>query len=159
MLMVGGAVLASVAAVVISAYRPLTSLEQTLFQILTLVLSLIGSADLGMRWAKAATEEQTRLQARTGLRRVLTLYASVARFGQLVEERRSLLGGIAMLSRNNTIPMTHVDQALDLLAVASTEQLGTASAALEDWRDLLPDEVEKLAQRAEALSGDTDASK
>jgi hypothetical protein len=46
------------------------------------------------------------------------------------------------------IPLDQVIAALDLLFVQINEQIGTADDAMEDWRDIVPDEVAELERRA-----------
>ena len=43
-----------------------------------------------------------------------------------------------------TVDVLHVEAQLDVLDVQVVGDLATANDAMEDWRDLVPDEVEKL---------------
>jgi hypothetical protein len=43
-----------------------------------------------------------------------------------------------------------VNGQLAILSALITEQIGTADDALDDWRDIVPDEVEAIEQQAAA---------
>jgi hypothetical protein len=49
------------------------------------------------------------------------------------------------------VVIEHIDSSLDVLAAQVLEQIGTANDAMEDWRDLVPEEVAEIeAQAAKA---------
>jgi signal transduction histidine kinase len=87
-----------------------------------------------------------RASARSAFRRVTRLYEAFGRLVDSIEDRRQLLQ--EQLVSSNPNDLHSVEAALDLLRVQVTEQLGTANDAMDDWRDLVPDQVEELERRA-----------
>lgn len=147
--LVAVAILFSIQMVNSAAEKGLSELELALFQALSLGLGLAGSFWIGQKTVRAATEDVIRPHARSAFRRVLSLYQAFGRLSASVEDRRSLLRRIG-LSREGEVPLDHVEAALDLLAVQVTEQIGTANDAMDDWRDLVPDDVAKVEAKAAA---------
>lgn len=133
----------------------LSDLELTLFQSIALGLGLLGSFWVGRTSASAAAEDVIRPHARSAFRRLLSLYRALARLLDSVDARRAFLRRVA---EDDVVSVDHVEQALDLLATQVTEQIGTANDAMEDWRDLVPDEVEEVEAKASELVGESSPS-
>lgn len=127
----------SVTFLIIASKRNLTGLENTLFQVLSLAIGLIGSYVLGMAGAKENATEMIKPHAKSAFRRLLSLYNSLSRLGNAIQESRSKI--------TDDNPASH---ALDKLQVMVIEQISTADDALEDWKDILPEELEKLRATA-----------
>jgi hypothetical protein len=141
------AVVVSAGTVITAMDRALTTLELTLFQVISLSLGLTGSYVFGRYSAHAAARDVIRPHARSAFRRVLSLYGALQRYAVAVEERRAVLTEISR-NHDGSVPIQHVETALALLSAQVIEQIGTAGDAMEDWRDLVPDEVEKIERRA-----------
>jgi len=146
--LVGLAVLASVATVVVSAYRPLTPLEASLFQVISLGLGIAGSFWFGI----AATSGSPPPTARSAFRRVVSLYEGLGRINAAIVERGQRLNTLA---NSDVVQMSQVEDALALLYAQVTEQISTADDSVEDWRDLAPDDVARLRKRAADRDGET----
>lgn len=129
--------------VYISSQRELTSLENTLLQVFALGLGLIGSFIFGKQSAKEAAKELIKPHARSAFRRLISLYESLSRVGYEIENYQST---------NSNISEGHTMAKLEAIVI---EQLATADDALEDWNDIVPDEVSELKNRLESskLSG------
>lgn len=123
----------SVTLIVVSAERTLSSLESTLLQLLTLAAGLSGSYIFGRQSAEAAARELIKPAARSAFRRVLGLYASLGRLAETVNRFRSAAGT--------------GDSRLDVVEALVTEQRASVTDALEDWRDLVPEEVADVERR------------
>lgn len=119
--------------VVVSSERTLSSLEGTLLQVLILSASLAGSFIHGRQSAQLAARELVKPAARSAFRRVLGLYASLGRLAETVQRLRSDAGG------------TH--DRLDIVEALITEQQASVNDAMEDWRDLVPDDVADVERR------------
>lgn len=120
-----------------SGDRQLTSLENTLFQVLSLGLGLAGSYALGS--SRDAAKEIIKPYAKSAFRRLLSLYNSLSRVAEVIEKSRP------------TNENEQIDPAvLDVLDAIVTAQLDTADDALEDWRDIVSEEVEEVTSRMEA---------
>lgn len=58
-----------------------------------------------------------------------------------------------MKNQTGDVALTDVELALDLLHALVNEQIGRLNDALEDWRDLVPEEIERMDREiAERIS-------
>lgn len=121
-----------------SADRALTPLEASLFQLLALGLSISGSFIAGRQSALRAAKDIIRPHARSAFRRVWSLYESLSRLAQQIQ-----------LFQDNEPPL-EAERMLDVLAAMVTEQLATGGDAIEDWRDIVPEDVAALERAARA---------
>ena len=127
-------ILAAIAVAGFSAYiatqRTLSSLEGTLLQSFALIVGLVGSFIFGRRSATDAAKEIIKPHARSAFRRLMSLYESLSRVANEVAASQS--AGV-----NNEV-------ALARLEAIVIEQLATADDALEDWSDIVPEDVAEL---------------
>ncbi|MFT3930635.1 MAG: hypothetical protein QM709_10115 [Spongiibacteraceae bacterium] len=137
-LMVIFAVGISVFSVCIAAQRTLTNLENVLLQSFSLIIGLAGSFLSGSHSAKDAAREIIKPHARSAFRRLISLYESLSR-----------VGGEISASRSNG---SNSDDSVVLarLEAIVIEQLATADDALEDWNDIVPEDVAELKAKLEA---------
>lgn len=137
-----GAIIVSAIFVVVAANRNLSALENVLLQVFSLGLGLIGSYVLGRESARDAAREMVKPHARSAFRRLLSLYRSLSRLAYAIQTIRS---------DGNVNPETN--NVLDKLEGIVVEQIATADDALEDWRDIVPEDVAELrAQLAPQLA-------
>ena len=115
--------------------RKLTNLESVILQAFVLGAGLIGSFVFGRQSAREAAREIIKPHARSAFRRLLSLYQSLSRVGSTIEA-----------SQKSDSPEDHGITLAKLEAIV-IEQLATADDALEDWRDIVPEDVEELRQR------------
>lgn len=118
---------------IVATFRNLTGLENVLLQIFSLGIGLIGSYVLGKESASQAARELIKPHARSAFRRLLSLYRSLSRLAYAIQTARQV---------NNPDPTTSL--VLDKLEGIVIEQIATADDALEDWRDIVPEDVEEL---------------
>lgn len=116
----------------IAAQRSLTSLENTLLQAFSLALGLVGSFYFGKQSATDAAKQIIKPHARSAFRRLISLYESLSRVGTEIENSKN--------SQSESITIAKMEAIV-------VEQLATADDALEDWRDIVPDEVEELRSK------------
>ena len=126
-------VLISVVFLVMATKRDLTALENTLLQVLSLGLGLVGSYIMGMQSAQETAKDIIKPHARSAFRRLLSLYRSLSRLAFAIQSART---GVQENAEAVAI--------LDRLDAIVTEQIGTADDALEDWNDVVPEEVANL---------------
>ena len=111
--------------------RQLTSVENVLFQILMLAAGISGSFIFGRNSSLRAAREVIRPHARSAFRRALSLYKSLyglsIRIESLQEEGR--------------------DPRLDLVRAIVDEQIVAGLDAMEDWRDIIEDDVDEILER------------
>ncbi len=118
--------------VYIATERTLTSLENTLLQTFSLVFGLVGSFYFGKQSAVDAARQIIKPHARSAFRRLISLYESLSRVGIEIENSKENQSDVITLAKMEAIVI---------------EQLATADDALEDWRDIVPEEVEELRSK------------
>ena len=106
----------------------MSPVEYMLFQLLILGAGLLGSFIFGKSSARDAAIEVIRPHARAAFRRVTALYNSLYRLSVKIEE----------LKRDGP------DQRLDLIQALVHEHIATGQDAIEDWRDIVPEEVNEI---------------
>ena len=119
----------------ITTTRTLTGLESFLLQIFTLVTGLVGSFIFGRQSAREAARDIIKPLARSAFRRLLSLYLSLSRVANILASSQDF-------ESREDYEVMHAK--LEGIVV---EQLTTAGDALEDWRDIVPEDVEELYQR------------
>lgn len=119
----------------VATERTFTNLESVILQSFALGAGLIGSFVFGRQSAREAAREIIKPHARSAFRRLLSLYQSLSRVGSTIEA-----------SQKSDSPEDHGITLAKLEAIV-IEQLATADDALEDWRDIVPEDVEELRQR------------
>lgn len=129
----------SVIFVITASKRPLTQLEMVFFQAIALSLSLLGAFMFGRQSAMQAAREIINPHARSAFRRLLSLFNSLSRLATTIENARS------------SEPMKN-NPTLDKLQALVTEQIFTADDALEDWADIVPDDVVEIRKKLKGLN-------
>ena len=118
----------------VATTRKLTNLEGFIWQFLSLFIGLIGSFLFGRQSAKEAAREIIRPHARSAFRRLLSLYGGISQVARILdssEQAESLDDYKLLLAR---------------LEGNVFWQLATADNALEDWRDIVPEDIDELYQ-------------
>ena len=120
--------------VVVSSNRALSPLESILLQVFILATGVWASYLFSQQSAAKAAREMMKPYARSAFRRAMNLYFGLSSIMELIGQSKD-----------------HTEQAsghvVELIEVAVNQQLNTASDALEDWRDIVPDEVADLENR------------
>lgn len=116
--------------VYITTQRTVTSLEGMLLQAFALTSGLAGSFLFGKQSAKDAGREIIKPHARSAFRRLMSLYESLSRVAAEIEATGK--SDEIKLARLNAIVV---------------EQLSTADDALDDWQDIVPEEVAEIRDR------------
>ena len=119
------------AVIIVASIRDLTSLEIIMFQVLTLGIGLFGSFWLGRSSAIEAARDVVRPHARSSLRTILLLQDSLYRLSIMIEEFKQDDGDIR----------------LDRIQTVVNEQIPIGRSAVEDWRDVVPDDVDEVLKR------------
>lgn len=129
----------SIGVSVILAYtatqRTLSGLESTLWQIFVFAGGLAGSFIFGRQSAREAAKEMIKPHARSAFRRLLSLYQSLSRAATTIESAQ-----ISDSPENDQVALARLEEII-------AEQLSTADDALEDWRDIVPEDVGELEQK------------
>ena len=123
--------------VYISTTRALTAEESIIWQVFALTAGLAGSFIFGRQSAREAAKEILKPHARGAARYLVSLYKSISR-------ARSVA---AVELPQGFESYQHYSVIRAYLIAIFTEQLATADDALENWRDILEEEVEDLIQK------------
>ena len=115
--------------------RTLTGPESVLWQSFTLVAGFVGSFIFGRQSAHEAAKELIKSHARSAFRRLSSLYLSLSQVADAIE------------SSHDFESREDYQVTLAKLEAFVFNQLATADDALEDWRDIVPEDVEELRQR------------
>jgi hypothetical protein len=107
------------------------------FQVIVVVLSIFGA------WVfiREGNDQHVRGIARASARRVMGNYKVIGSLALEVEELRVVLKGHA--NETGELDIRLVDMALRGLQQQISGQLVSADAAVRDWRDLAPSEVDE----------------
>lgn len=132
-LLVASAIVVSAIFIVVATFRDLSALENTLLQVFSLGVGLVGSYILGQESAREAGREMMKPHARSAFRRLLSLTQSLSRLVQT-------MGAVRLEVANSPQGVAIVDR-LEGIVV---EQIAQAADALEDWRDVLPEEFQAM---------------
>ena len=118
----------------VSTSRALTNLEGVLLQGFSLGAGILGSFFFGKYSARSAARELIKPHARSAFRRLLSLFRSLSRVA-------------ATISGATSGSQEEQKLALSRLQAIVIEQLATADDALEDWHDIVPEDVDELRQQ------------
>ena len=119
----------------VATTRPLTGLESVLLQSFSLLAGLGGSFIFGRQSASEVAREIIKPHARSAFRRLLSLYQSLSRVATTIESVQSVE------SPEYPVVIAKVEAIV-------IEQIATADDALEDWRDIVPEDVKELDPRS-----------
>lgn len=123
-----------------------TALEVGLTEGLVIAITGVTGGLFTYIFSRASVESAARglvkTHSRPAFRRVLHLYAGLQRLGASIDERRRIL--TAEVDQQGGVQLAFVQSALDLLYAEVVEQTATADDAMNDWRDLVPDEVAQI---------------
>lgn len=111
--------------------RRLTQVEGVYLQALPWITGILASLVFGRMSAQTAAREIIRPHARSAFRRLLSLYDSVSRVASVVAESQESEGD------DHRVALSQIEAFV-------VEQLSTADDAIEDWRDIVPDDVDEL---------------
>ena len=111
--------------------RPLTGMEAIVFQIISFFAAFWGSYVFGRESSINSAKELIKPHARSAFRRLIYLYLSIRRVMIIIESDN--------------------DESLkvEIIKAISIEQIATANDAMEDWQDIVPEEVDELRKGME----------
>jgi hypothetical protein len=122
----------AVLTVIVGVHTPSNPLATSLLQAFTFILSVLAAYIFAKASADAAAKDLVRPHARSAFRRQKGLYMGLGRLIDEIDAQMSV-----QTDENSRL-------GLKVLRVMIIEQLGMSGDALDDWRDLVPDEVAKL---------------
>ena len=125
--------------VILSFFRTPTAPETALFQVIILISGLLGSYIFGRNAGQAGARSESKRYARPAFRRVTALYNSLFRLSVRIEELKG----------------EKPDHRLDQVQALVDEHIQTGQDAMEDWRDISPDDVEEILDRLRKSRGES----
>jgi hypothetical protein len=146
-LVAASVVLAAITVLVSTQPKP-NAFAASLLQAITLVFGTYGAFILGKVATRSAAQEIIRPHARSAFRRVQNLYAALGRQRAAVANEIVRLDGLRLETNTQYIEFEHARASLAALEYMVIEQISTADDALEDWRDLVPEEVAEIEAEA-----------
>lgn len=117
--------------------KALGPLESAVLQGVNVVLSIYG----GIVFSRGERERAISMTAKSSARRVLVNYETLGRTAAAIEGVRQGLRDSS--DGSNKVPMHMVDVGLNGLINLVGTQIASADAAVKDWRDLAPHEVDE----------------
>lgn len=117
----------------VSPEKDLTALENRLLWIFGLVSSMIASFLITRQSTQKVALDMIKPHAKSAFRRLLWLYGSLSRLSILIHETR----------KNDSMNDNELVQIIEALI---TEQIATAGDSLEDWRDIIPEQIEEVEE-------------
>jgi hypothetical protein len=117
--------------------KALGPLQSAVLQGINVVLSVYG----GIVFSKGERERSIRMAARSSARRVLVNYETLGRTAAAIEQVSVQLMSYSDGTRK--IPAATVEVALSGLSNLVLTQISSADAAIKDWRDLAPTDVDE----------------
>ena len=118
----------------VSSERQLTPLEAILFQIVILGAGVLASYLFSQRAATTAAEQLMKPHARSAFRRVKSLYSGLFYLKRVIDLHKGRDAEAA-------------SQVVTVIEAVVDQQVNTVADAMEDWRDLVPKEVEDLERQ------------
>ena len=128
LLIVAGAIALAVVMVNVSAERDLSTLELILWQVLSLLLGLGGSYWFGRNTARDSARDVIRPHARSAVRSLLGLRDSLRVLSHRIEDYQD----------------EDADYRLEVIQAIVEEQMPVSDSAIEDWRDITPEDVAEI---------------
>ena len=130
-LLIVAAIALAVVMIAMSASRPLSAFETALWQTLSLAAGLYASYRFGQNAAREAAQDVIKPHARSALRRILSLRDSLFRLSERIEEYKSVSD----------------DPRMEVIQAIIHEQIPAGGSAVEDWRDIVPEDVEEILEQ------------
>ncbi len=156
----GSGLIALVALTLVLAYATIrvgldpqaTKLSAALLQVMTLLFGVFTAHVYSNVAADQAARDVIRPHARASIRRSVHLYRAMERHAVALQEHLRELSVSSSTDDhgNQTVNLEAVKWSIVGLDRLVREHLATAKDALEDWRDIVPEEVEKIYQSADA---------
>ena len=123
-------ILFSMAMVVLTLFSSPTPFETALLQFVILLTGLWGAYIMGKQSALSAARELIRPHARSAFRRVFSLYKSIHNLSVGIEELQDV----------------EYDPRMEVIRAVVNEQIATGKDAMEDWRDIIPEDVDEILE-------------
>jgi len=133
--------------VVVQAQTPPNVLASAILQACALIFSVGTAYVFGRQSTAAAAQELIKPHAASAFRRMLNLYKGLGRIRNKITSISVELSALRKIDDPSLIEFQHVTWVIQMLDAMVLEQVATGEDALDDWRDLAPDEVARIEQQ------------
>ncbi len=131
------------------ADRDLTRMEAAFIQTASLALAAVASYLIGRFSFRQSLHDALRLYSGPAMRRVLSIGLGLRATVQVLQDRRAALGA----DGRRSVPLSEVALMLDAAENMLRAQIQAAVDAIEDWKDLVPEEFAKIEEQLEVSDG------
>jgi hypothetical protein len=138
--------------ILVTRRKDVTTLELGLLQFIFFATSVGLPYLFGRRSTAAEAAAAIRRDGRKAVRRIVNLGKSIQDFGGALNEASAHTSDLA-INNDGMVPIVEVEYAFRALRSHLDGQIRTVSDAIEDWRDIVPEEVESLEQKATIVEG------
>jgi hypothetical protein len=118
-----------------------------LLQAITIVFSTYGAYVFAKASVEGAARALVTPHARSAFRRVRNIYEALGRLLDLIDRQSANFEMTRRPGMPDTLDYETVRLTMLMLESIVTEQINTVDDALEDWRDLVPDEVQQIEEQ------------
>lgn len=125
---------------------PPNRLAAALLGAIALFLGIFASFVFTQAASRDAERKKVQVPARASFRRIIAVYGALRAIAERLAERSGALA--AQVDADGKVPMVEVRAAMEVIEAHITGQLSTAGVAIEDWRDLIPEDVAEIENQA-----------
>lgn len=133
--------------VVVTANEGASELSKGLLQFIFFVAAAVLAVDLGRQSLRRATADILKPHGRKAVRRIVRLGQGIGSFSGVIATQQDLMKERGA-SNNGKVDVFEVEGAFATLEAHVNAQLGIVQDAIEDWRDVVPAEVEAIEDQA-----------
>jgi hypothetical protein len=133
--------------ILISVLPTTEGLASGLLQFLLFVISTAISIGVGFFSASTQGKEIVKPHGRKAVRRIVTLGNGIRSFAEVLQTERIRMGRQA--GDSGTVDLREVETTFVVLESQIQGQLRTVVDAIEDWRDVVPEDVKAIEDQAE----------
>lgn len=123
-----------------------TNTENALWQFILFGVAAYLSYYFGKKSIKAGVNEVLRSHGRKSVRRIENLAAGIGDYATVIDKEGAAFEDVARRNRGK-VPLYDAAHSLSVIRSQIDGEIRTAADAIEDWRDLVPEEVRELEQR------------
>jgi hypothetical protein len=142
-----GLIILFVLTVVVTGNEKASEFSKGLLQFIFFVAAALLAVDLGRQSLKEGASEVLDAHGRKAVRRIVRLGVAIGGITSAIDTQRQLMRGRS--GETGEVAVFEVEGTLDVLEHEVLAQLGIVEDAIEDWRDVVPSEVEAIEQHVE----------
>jgi hypothetical protein len=141
--------------VAVTANEHASELSKGLLQFIFFVAAAGLAVDLGRQSLKRGTTDVLKPHGRKAVRRIVRLGQGIGSFSTTIATQRDLMRQRGA-EQGGAVEVFEVEGAFEMLEAHVAAQLGIVEDAIEDWRDVVPAEVEAIESRAREVNENGD---